>query len=160
MKLFLVIATLCHTISLTAQSIFDNLEKNEEIHTLIVHKKMFDLLSEINSNNAQDEDFKEIIKDLKELKVFTAKNEKAKQQIQQEISKYLTSNSLSELMKVKNNSGKVNFYARNNSKKGYTSELLILAEKDSEIVLTVLMGNAIDLSKAKTLAEKLHLPID
>ena len=59
-----------------AQSVFDKYENQEDVSAILVNKKMFSLLSNVNANDKETQQYSNLIKKLDDLKVFVTSNNK------------------------------------------------------------------------------------
>lgn len=158
-KFILLASTLLWYFNGQAQSVFDKFEDHNEITTVVVSQKMFQMLSKIDSNDAQAKEFMDIANKLTGLKIFTTSNKSVGQKMADEVKKYLSTASLSELMRVKDKDNNVKFYVKQGKDADHVSELLmfIVDSSTSETVLLTLTGD-IDLNKVGTLAGNMNLP--
>ncbi|MDO5608658.1 MAG: DUF4252 domain-containing protein [Capnocytophaga sp.] len=158
-KCILLTLALLAVMQLSAQSVFDKFEDNNEVTTVVVSQKMFEMLSKIDSSDPEAKEFMEIAKKLTGLKIFTTKSSNVAQTMRSEVDGYLKKSSLSELMRVKDSGNNVRFYVREGKNADHVSELLMFAEKagNDETVLMTLTGD-IDLNKIGTLTKNMNLP--
>ena len=75
-KLFILPALLV-AMRVCGQPAFDRLEANNDITTLVVSQKMFQMLSKIDSKDADAKEFMDIANKLKSMKVVSTENAKA-----------------------------------------------------------------------------------
>ncbi len=150
------------------QSIFDKYEDSEEVTTVVITKKMFDLASRfsIDTDDPEAKEFMEIAKSLTGLKVFTTENRAVAAEMKTTVNKYLKNSSLDELMRVKDKDVNVKFYIKEGKDADHVKELLMFVTgikdvkaqgRKIETVLLTLTGD-IDLNKISTIAEKMNLP--
>jgi hypothetical protein len=102
------------------------------------------------------------------LKVFITQDAKVSADMKGEVTKYLKSSKMEELMRVKDKDANVKFYIRNGKDEDHVSELLMfvtgMKKADIEVngrkletVLLSLTGD-IDLNKIGSLTKKMNLP--
>ncbi|UNY97685.1 DUF4252 domain-containing protein [Zhouia spongiae] len=149
-----------------SQSAFDKFESLESVKTVVINKKAFELFSRIETNDADAQEFMSLTKSLTSLKVFATENPKVAAEMKATVDKYLSSSSLEELMRVKDDDTNVKFYIKPGKDDDHVSELLMFVNgiKDVDInggkietVLLTLTGN-IDLNKISTLTSNMNLP--
>ena len=167
-KLILIIVFAIAPMVTFGQSIFDKYEDSEEVTTVVITKKMFDLASRfsIDTDDPEAKEFMEIAKSLTGLKVFTTENKAVAAEMKATVNKYLKSSSLDELMRVKDKDVSVKFYIKEGKDSDHVKELLMFVTgikdveaqgRKIETVLLTLTGD-IDLNKISTIAEKMNLP--
>jgi hypothetical protein len=171
MRKYIIIAVLALLpAGLFAQSIFDKYEDLDEVSSVIVNKNMFNLLvkMDVDTNDPEARDFMDIAKSLSGLKVFITEDSKISADMKATVDKYLKTESLEELMRVKDKDANVKFYVRNGKDEDHVSELLMFVtgikntdmkvnDRQIETVLLTLTGD-IDLTKIGSLTKKMNLP--
>ncbi len=169
-KTILVVAAFLITISGYSQSQFDKFEDMEHVGSVIVNKKMIDLVASIgeHSDDAEAKEFMSLAKGLKQLRVFMTEDKDASAKMQTSVDKYLGSSSMEELMRVKDEDTNVKFYIKSGKDENHVKELLMFVTgidkvkmghngRNIETVLVSLTGD-IDLRKIGTLTKKMDLP--
>lgn len=151
-----------------SQSLFDKYEDLDDVTSVVVSKKAFELLAkmDIEVDDPDAQDFMDIATSVNSLKVFTTDNESIGADMKASVGKYLKSSSLTELMRVKDKDANVKFYIKEGKDSDHVSELLMFVTGIKEIeangrkfetVLLSLTGN-IDLNKISSLTNKMNLP--
>ncbi|MBQ4914842.1 DUF4252 domain-containing protein [Maribacter sp. MMG018] len=153
-----------------SQSVFDKYEDLDNVSAVVVNQSMFRLLSNIDVevDDPEAKDFMDIAKSLKNLKVFVTEDKKISADMLGTMNSYLKSNSLEELMRVKDKDANVKFYIKPGKDEDHVSELLMfvtginnsdveLNGRKVETVLLSLTGD-IDLNKIGSLTSKMNLP--
>ena len=155
-----------------SQSMFDKYEDLDNVSAVVVNQSMFRLLANIDVevDDPEAKDFMDIAKSLKNLKVFITEDKGISADMQSTMTQYLKSNSLEELMRVKDKDANVKFYIKEGKDADHVSELLMFVTgiKNSgvdinvngrkfETVLLSLTGD-IDLNKIGSLTSKMNLP--
>lgn len=161
MKIKLLLPALLATLSLYGQNNFEKLEANKDIATTVVSQKMFQMLSKIDSKDADAQEFMEIANKLKGMKVFATENQAAAAQIKNEALQYVKTAALTELMRVKDKSQNVKFYTKGGTDTSdKVSELLMIVEPSESSKQTVLLSltGDISLSKLGVLTKNMNLP--
>lgn len=167
-KYILIVAIAILPLSGFAQSLFDKYEEFDDVTSVVVNQSMFNLLAKIDVevDEPEAQDFVDIAKSLKSLKVFTTDNKSIGDDMKASVNSYLKSSSLTELMRVKDKDANVKFYIKEGKDSDHVSELLMFVtglkevEADGrkfETVLLSLTGD-IDLNKINSLTKKMNLP--
>lgn len=151
-----------------SQSLFDKFEDYDEVTSVVVSEKAFELLAKIDVevDEPEAQDFVDIATSLNSLKVFTTEDKAIGAEMKAAVSKYLGSNRLTELMRVKDKDANVKFYIREGKDDDHVKELLMfmtgiknieMDDRKIETVLLTLTGD-IDLNKINSLTKKMNLP--
>ncbi|MGD1946288.1 MAG: DUF4252 domain-containing protein [Croceivirga sp.] len=151
-----------------SQSLFDKYEDLDDVTSVVVSKKAFELLAkmDIEVDDPDAQDFMDIATSVNSLKVFTTDSESIGTDMKASVTKYLKSSSLTELMRVKDKDANVKFYIKEGKDSDHVSELLMFVTgikdvkangREFETVLLSLTGN-IDLNKISSLTNKMNLP--
>lgn len=171
MKKFLLIAAMV-LVPLTgfSQSIFDKYEDLDEVSAVVVSKSMFNLLAkmDVDVDDPEAQEYMDMAQNLSGLKVFITEDAKVSADMKGEVTKYLKSSKMEELMRVKDKDANVKFYIRTGKDEDHVSELLMFVTgmKDIDVdvngrkfetVLLSLTGD-IDLTKIGSLTRKMNLP--
>src|SRR5690554_2106544 len=82
------------------QSLFDKFDGPEEIKTVVVNKKMFEMMGNVKTNDKDAQQFLRLIKGLDNLRVFTTTDKKWSSDMKATVEKHLKSNTLEELMRI------------------------------------------------------------
>ncbi len=153
-----------------SQSIFDKYEDLDDVSAVVVSKSMFNLLAkmDVDVDDPEAQEYMDMAQNLSGLKVFITENPKISADMKGEVTKYLKSSQMEELMRVKDKDANVKFYIRNGKDEDHVSELLMfvtgmknvdveLNGRKFETVLLSLTGD-IDLNKIGSLTKKMNLP--
>lgn len=155
-----------------SQSLFDKYEDLDDVTSVVVSKKAFELLAkmDIDIDDPEAKDAMDIMTNVTSLKVFTTDNPSIGSDMKGSVNKYLKNSSLSELMRVKDKDANVKFYIKEGKDSDHVSELLMFvtgikdvevdingSDRKFETVLLSLTGN-IDLNKISSLTNKMNLP--
>ena len=162
-KIGLVIAFLWVSTVSFAQAAFDKFDDKEGVTSVVVTKKMFEMMSKVKVD-AKDKDTQQylnLLKKLENLKVFSTANAKVGADMKATVNNYLKSNPLEELMRVNNEGRNVKVYIKSGANENIVKELLMLVEganmKDADTILLSLIGN-FSLDEISMLTEKMNLP--
>lgn len=159
-KLILLASVLLFSTKIIAQTAFDKFENNDQVTTVVVSQKMFQMLSKIDSKDPEAKEFMDIANKLTSLKIFTTENSGVGQSMKSEVQNYLSKSSLTELMRVKDKSSNVKFYVKQGKSEDIVSELLMFVEdsgSSKQTVILTLTGD-IDLTKIGVLTKNMNLP--
>lgn len=151
-----------------SQSLFDKYEDLEDVTTVVVSKKAFELLAklDIDVEDKESQDFMDIATSVTGLKVFTTDNKSIGSDMKASVTKYLGSNRMEELMRVKDKDADIKFYIKEGKDDDHVRELLMFMTgikeleangRSFETVLLSLTGD-IDLNKISSLTNKMNLP--
>lgn len=160
-KIALTLALFLATSSLFAQSAFDKFDGQDDVTSIIVNKKMFDLMSKVKMD-ASDKDTQQylaLIKKLDNLKVFTTKSTRVEGEMKLAAEKYVKTAGLEELMRVNDNGRNVKIMVKSGTTDTQIRELLMFIEgaKNEDTVLMSLTGN-FDLNQLSVLTDKMRIP--
>ncbi|RYJ40514.1 DUF4252 domain-containing protein [Flavobacterium beibuense] len=143
-----------------AQSMFDKFEDEDEIMTVLVNKKMFELMGNVKSdpNNKNSQQFFDLIKRLDNLKVFTTESTKHKAEMKKTVDAYLKKYPLEELMRINEGGRSIKIYVKSGATSSQVKELLMFMDGgDEETVLMSLTGN-FDIKEISFLTDYMKIP--
>jgi hypothetical protein len=146
-----------------AQGAFDKFEDKDEVASVIVNKKMFEMMSKVKADPKDKEmqQYFNLLKKLDNLKVFTTSNVKVAADMKATVTSYLKSNPLEELMRASNGGKNVKIYVKSGANENNVRELLMFIEganmKDANTIVLSLTGN-FNLDEISMLTEKMSLP--
>lgn len=158
-KIIVIIALFLMSNTFFAQSVFDKFDDNEKITTVIVNKKMFELMGKVDAKDKDAKEFMMLVKKLENLRVFVTQDDKLSNEMKATSDRYIKTANLEELMRINEKGKSVKIYVRSGAKDTQVKELLMFIEgsgKD-ETVLMSLTGN-FDLDELSALTEKMNLP--
>ncbi|WP_297889939.1 DUF4252 domain-containing protein [Capnocytophaga sputigena] len=159
-KNLFVLSVALVSMNISAQTAFESLEANKNITTVVVSQKMFQMLSKIDSKDADAKEFMEVANKLKGMKIFTTENTTAAAQMKTEALAYVKTAALSELMRVKDKAQNVKFYTKGGKDANNVAELLMLVEPTENSKQTVVLSltGDINLNKIGVLTKNMNLP--
>jgi hypothetical protein len=144
-----------------AQSVFDQFEGIEGVNTVLVNKKMFDLMSKVklDSSDKETQQYMNLIKKIDNLKVYRTQNERIATQMRLTAEKYAKPAGLEELMVSNEGGRKVRILAKQGSVETQLKELLLFIEggKNEDTVLLSITGD-FDLNDLPALTDKMRIP--
>ncbi|MCV9934201.1 DUF4252 domain-containing protein [Flavobacterium sp. LS1R47] len=157
--LTLVFALVSH--AFYAQGAFDKYDGQDDVTSVIVNKKMFDLMSKVkvDASDKDTQQYLNLIKKLDNLKVFTTQSTKVEADMKLTADKYIKSAGLEELMRVNDSGRNVKIYVKSGSSATQIKELFMFIDsgKNEDTVLLSLTGN-FDLNEISVLTDKMKLP--
>ncbi|CAM4101721.1 DUF4252 domain-containing protein [Flavobacterium sinopsychrotolerans] len=144
-----------------AQAAFDKFDGQDDVTSIIVNKKMFDLMSKVkvDASDKETQQYLSLIKKLDNLKVFTTKSTRVEGEMKVVADKYIKSAGLEELMRVNENGRNIKILVKSGSTDSQIRELLMFIEgaKNDDTVLMSLTGN-FDLNEISVLTDKMRIP--
>ncbi|WP_035667600.1 DUF4252 domain-containing protein [Flavobacterium sp. 83] len=144
-----------------AQAAFDKFDGQDDVTSIIVNKKMFDLMSKVkvDASDKETQQYLNLIKKLDNLKVFTTKNTRVEGEMKIAADRYVKSAGLEELMRVNDSGKNIKILVKSGAKDSQIRELLMFIEgaKNDDTVLMSLTGD-FDLSEISVLTDKMRIP--
>jgi len=145
-----------------AQTAFDKFDGQDDVTSIVVNKKMFDLMSKVKMDTSDKEtlQYLNLIKKLDNLKVFTTTSTRATADMKATAEKYVKTGGLEELMRVNDNGKNIKILVRSGATDTKIRELLMFIEgggKANETVLMSLTGD-FDLNEISVLTDKMRIP--
>jgi hypothetical protein len=161
-KIFLITVLLLIVASPTfAQAAFDKFDGQDDVTSIIVNKKMFDLMSKVkvDASDKQTQQYLALIKKLDNLKVFTTKSTRVESEMKVAADKYIKSAGLEELMRVNENGRNIKILVKSGAVDSQIKELLMFIEgaKNDDTILMSLTGN-FNLNEISILTDKMRIP--
>jgi hypothetical protein len=146
-----------------AQSL-SQFEDIDDVTTVVVTKKTFELMSTVGAENEDSKEFIELIQGLDELKVFTTENTEVANAMKQAIKVHIKDSKLSELLRVNDKDAKVNIYIKEGKDDDHVTELLMFVnelkgnggDRNPEAVILLITGD-IDLTKVSKLINQMNV---
>jgi len=141
-----------------AQTTLDKYDGQENVSSVVVNKKMFELMSKVKMESKEDQLYLNLIKKLDNLKVFKTQSVKTTADMRVTVDKYLTAASLEELMSANENGKSAKIYVKSGGNS--IKELLMFIEgtgKGNETVLLSLTGD-FTLNEISLLTKRMNLP--
>lgn len=140
------------------QTVFDKYDGKEGVNSVIVNKKMFQMMGNVKSNESQQ--YLDLIKKLDNLRVFRTTNNNIVNDMKSTSATYVKTAGLDELMRVNDKGQNVKIMVKAGSTPTQVKELLMLIDgsaNGSETVLMSLLGT-FELNEIALLTEKMKLP--
>ena len=159
-SILILIVVLCSP-TLFAQSAFDKFDGQDDVTSIIVNQKMFELMSKVkvDASDKQTLQYMNLIKKLNNLKVFTTQSTRVQGEMKSSVDKYIKSAGLEELMRVNDNGKSVKILVKSGAKDSQVKELLMFIDggKGDDTVLMSLTGD-FDLNEISMLTDKMNIP--
>jgi hypothetical protein len=145
-----------------AQSAFDKFDGQDDVTSVIVNKKMFQLIYNLKKEDKDKEmqQYVNLISKLENLKVFTTESNRAGNEMKTFADKYIKTANLDELMRVNDNGKNIKIMVKSGGNSNQIKELLMFIEgsgKNNQTVLMSLTGD-FDLDELSVLTDKMKLP--
>jgi hypothetical protein len=144
------------------QTAFDKFDGQADVTSIIVNKKMFDLMSKVkvDASDKEAQQYMNLIKKLDNLKVFTTKSSQASSELKLVAEKYANTAGLEELMSVNDSGKKVRILVKSGVTDSQIKELLMFIEGGTNANETVVMSltGAFDLNEISILTDKMRIP--
>lgn len=160
-KFIFTLAILFLSTTFFGQSAFDKFDGQDDVTSIIVTKKMFELMSKVkmDATDKQAQQYLNLIKKLDNLKVFTTKSTRVENEMKVAADKYIKTAGLEELMRINENGRNVKILVKSGSNDSQVKELLMLIEgaKNDDTVLMSLTGD-FDLNEIAILTDKMRIP--
>lgn len=144
-----------------AQTGFDKFDGQDDVTSIVVNKKMFELMSKVKMDTSDKEaqQYMNLIKKLDNLKVFTTQSDRVEGEMKIAAEKYIKTAGLEELMRVNDKGRNVKIMVKSATNDSQIKELLMFVEggKGEDTVLMSLTGN-FTLSEISVLTDKMKIP--
>jgi hypothetical protein len=145
-----------------AQSAFDKFDGQDDVTSIVVNRKMFDLMSKVkvDASDKETQQYMNLIKKLDNLKVFTTSSSRATGEMKSAAEKYIKTAGLEELMRVNDSGKNIKILVKSGATDSQIKELLMFIEggsRSNETVLMSLTGN-FDLNEISILTDKMRIP--
>ncbi|WGK64186.1 DUF4252 domain-containing protein [Croceiramulus getboli] len=157
--IIIALAALLSQVSL-AQDRFDQFEDMREVRAFVMNQKMFKLLGKVDldSSDPEMQAYINLVENMENIKIFETKDAGVGAKMQSEMSSYITSSKLEELMRAKDDGKNVKFYYKPGKNEDFVREFVMFMTGDIEganrTVIFKLTGD-IDLKQISKLAKDL-----
>ena len=144
-----------------AQGAFDKFDGQDDVTSIVVNKKMFELMSKVkvDTSDKEAQQYMNLIKKLDNLKVFTTQSIRVEGEMKVAAEKYIKTAGLEELMRVNEKGRSIKIMVRSGAKDTQIKELMMFIEggKEEDTVLMTLTGD-FDLNEISVLTDKMRIP--
>ena len=159
--IFLSVLFVLMTSPLFAQDAFDKFDGQDDVTSVIVNKKMFEMMSKVkvDASDKEMQQYHRLIKKLDNLKVFTTKSSRVEAEMKATAERYMKTANLEELMRVNDNGRSIKILVKSGAKDTQIRELLMFIDggKGEDSVLMSLTGD-FDLNEISVLTDKMRFP--
>ena len=146
---------------LFAQGAFDKFDGQDDVTSVIVNKKMFEMMSKVkvDASDKEMQQYHRLIKKLDNLKVFTTKSSRVEAEMKATAERYMKTANLEELMRVNDNGRSIKILVKSGATDTQLRELLMFIDgvKGEDSVLMSLTGD-FDLNEISVLTDKMRFP--
>ena len=146
---------------LFAQGAFDKFDGQDDVTSVIVNKKMFEMMSKVkvDASDKEMQQYHRLIKKLDNIKVFTTKSSRVEAEMKATAERYMKTANLEELMRVNDNGRSIKILVKSGAKDTQIRELLMFIDggKGEDSVLMSLTGD-FDLNEISVLTDKMRFP--
>ncbi len=148
--------------SFYGQTVFDQFDGQEEIVSVLVNKKMFELMSKVkvDTSDKETQQYLKLIQNLDNLKVFSTTNTKAARDMKSVADTYIKSAALEELRKVNENGKQITIDVKSGGNNQLKEFLMFIVDNTNGINRSVLMSltGTFSLSDIPVLTDKMQIP--
>ena len=146
----------------SAQS-FEKYETMKEVDAVVITSKMFKLLTKIdlNADDPETQAYIDLIENLQEMRVFSSKEPKIRQQMAADVNSFVKKGTLQELMRVSEDGKTVKFYYKPGKNEDYVSQLFMFMEgqeKEKPVSVILNIVGEINLNQISKLANDFKFP--
>lgn len=160
-KVFLALVFLLVANPIFAQGAFDKFDGQDDVTSVIVNKKMFEMMSKVkvDASDKEMQQYYHLIKKLDNLKVFTTKSARVEAEMKATAERYMKTANLEELMRVNDHGRSIKILVKSGAKDTQIRELLMFIDggKGEDSVLMSLTGD-FDLNEISVLTDKMRFP--
>lgn len=145
-----------------AQSAFDKYDGQDGVSSIIVNKKMFQMMAsvKVDANDKETQQYLNLIKKLDNLKVFTTTSSKISADMKSTAETYKKTAGLEELVSANDGNGNIKVWAKSGLTGNQIKELLVVGKEANTSNETVLMSLTGDFSMddLSILTDKMKIP--
>ncbi|TRX36429.1 DUF4252 domain-containing protein [Flavobacterium sp. ZT3R18] len=160
-KLIITLVAVLVSSPFFAQGAFDKFDGQDDVTSIVVNKKMFELMSKVkvDTSDKEAQQYMNLIRKLDNLKVFTTQSTRVESEMKSTAEKYIKTAGLEELMRVNDKGRNIKIMVRSGAKDTQIKELLMFIEggKEEDTVLMSLTGD-FDLNEISVLTDKMRIP--
>lgn len=159
----IVLMAFSSTIVQAQEGVFDKFDGLDNVKSIIVNKKMFEMMSKVKMDvkDKEAQQYVDLIKNLNNLKVFTTSSNKVSTDMKVTVDRYLKTSNLDELMRINDGGKNVKIFIKSGKTDTQVKELLMFIQgadiKGDDTVLMSLTGD-FDLNDISSLTNKMNIP--
>lgn len=144
-----------------SQTVFDKYDGQDGVTSIIVNKKMFQMMAsvKVDANDKETQQYIALLKKLDDLKVFTTSNSKIATDMLQTADTYSKNTGLEELMRINKSGQNLRVLVKAAANESQIKELLMYSEEPSKVNETVLMTlkGDFNINEVSVLIEKMKI---
>jgi len=144
-----------------SQTVFDKYDGQDGVTSIIVNKKMFQMMAsvKVDANDKETQQYIALLKKLDDLKVFTTSNPKIATDMLQTANVYSKNTGLEELMRINKSGENLRVLVKAAANESQIKELLMFSEEPSKVNETVLMSlkGDFNINEVSVLIEKMKI---
>ena len=174
-KILIITAIVLAPMVSFGQSLFDKYEDMDNVSSMIVNSKMFQMLAtiDVDLDDPEAQEYFNMVKKITNFKVLSTGDEGVSRNMKADVEKYLKMSQLEELMRIKDGDQNVKFYVKEGKDENHVKELLMFISglkevtKDSDITIngkkreveTVILSltGDIDLKQVSKITKKMNV---
>ncbi len=160
-KITIILIFIAASLQLSAQAqtsvidrFFQKYEDDRSFTLVSITPKMFSMFSKLDINTGEGQQFMQVVKKLKSLRILAKEDAKDGSRLYKEAAAFLTKD-FEELMTVRDDDTDLKFLVKENAK-GNISELVMLVGSTDEFVAMSLLGD-IDLNEISQIAGNMNI---
>ncbi len=142
-KLIIITAIVLAPMVSFGQSLFDKYEDMDNVSSMIVNSKMFQMLAtiDVDLDDPEAQEYFNMVKKITNFKVLSTGDNVVSSKMKADVEKYLRKSQLEELMRIKDGDQNVKFYIKEGKDENHVKELLMFitglkeVTKDSDITI-------------------------
>ena len=161
-KIIIILAFVCSPIVFFGQSSFDKFDGQDDVTTVVVTKKMFQLIGNMKMDlkDKENQQYLNLVKKLDNLKVYTTESVRMTNEMKASSAQHIKSAGLEELMRITDSGKNIRIMVKSGAKESQIKELLMFIEGSGKANQTVLMSltGDFDLDEISVLTDKMNLP--
>jgi len=161
-KLLMTLVAVLFSSPFFAQNILDKFDGEDDVTSIVVNKKMFELMSKlkVDASDKETQQYMNLIKKLDNLKVFTSSSSKVTSEMKSAADKYVKTAGLEELTSVNDSGNNIKILVKSGANDSEIKELLMFIEPMNSANQTVLMSltGSFDLDEISILTDKMRIP--
>lgn len=161
-KFIITLVVVLVSCTVSAQSVLDKYNGQEGVGSIVVNKKMFQMMAsvKVDANDKETQQYLNLLKKLDNLKVFTTSNVKIAADMKLSADQYNKTAGLQELIRANDSGKSTKIWIKSGSAESQVKELLMYSEEASKGNETVLMSLTGDftLNEIAILTDKMKIP--
>jgi len=161
-KVVLIVVLILLPAMFFGQSVLDKFDDHDDVTSVIVTKKMFELISllAVDTSDKEALEYQELIKKVDNLKLYSTTSKRASSEMKTAYGKYMKSAGLVELVRINENGSSVKIAGKSATEQNKLKELLMFMEGSSDEDPTILLSltGSFDLNEISTITAKMKIP--